>query len=117
AAWADGALLSRSRVRLARAVRFDLGGIAKGFAVDRAVQILRRARLAFGLVNAGGDLRAFGNRRWPVHVRCPDAPGELLQLGSLSNGAVATSAVYFSLQRHGAIRTSALFDPASACSV
>ena len=41
-------------------IRIDLGGIAKGFAVDRALDVLRGHGLARGLVNAGGDLAAFG---------------------------------------------------------
>lgn len=46
----------------------DLGGIAKGYAVDLAVETLQQHGLVSGLVNAGGDLRAFGPRRWPIGV-------------------------------------------------
>jgi thiamine biosynthesis lipoprotein len=49
--------------------RLDLGGIAKGFAIDRAVDAMRRAGATRGLVNAGGDLRVFGPRQWPLVVR------------------------------------------------
>ncbi len=112
ARFADLELLGEDRVRLRRRLRIDLGGIAKGFAVDRAVAVLRAARLEFGLVNAGGDLRAFGPRAWPVHVRHPGAPGCLVSLGSLRNGAVATSAPYFSEVRASGRRVvSALIDP------
>jgi thiamine biosynthesis lipoprotein ApbE len=48
----------------------DLGGIAKGFAVDRAVKALKCAGLASGVVNAGGDLRVFGLKS----ELCPFAP-------------------------------------------
>src|SRR5580704_14561335 len=41
-------------------VRIDLGGIAKGFAVDRALEALRGFDVSSGMVNAGGDLAAFG---------------------------------------------------------
>jgi thiamine biosynthesis lipoprotein len=44
----------------ARPLRLDLCGIAKGFAVDRAIEALRRAGATSGVVNAGGDLRVFG---------------------------------------------------------
>jgi len=47
----------------------DLGGIAKGFAVDLAIEAMRRAGAASGLVNAGGDLRVFGARAWPIWLR------------------------------------------------
>ena len=69
-------------------VRLDLGGIAKGYAVDRAASLLGRAGPC--LVNAGGDLAVGGEERpepWPVAVEVPGAP---LTLG-LGAGAVATS--------------------------
>ena len=67
----------RGRGRIARtiagsatgipAIRIDLGGIAKGFAVDRALDVLRGRGLVRGLVNAGGDLAAFGPEPELVH--------------------------------------------------
>jgi thiamine biosynthesis lipoprotein len=50
-------------------LELDLGGIAKGFAVDRAIDALRRAGCRSGLVNAGGDLAAFGDRQGDVCCR------------------------------------------------
>ncbi len=52
-------------------IRIDLGGIAKGFAVDRALEALRGFGVVNGLVNAGGDLAAFGPdpRRSPFATR------------------------------------------------
>jgi thiamine biosynthesis lipoprotein len=50
----------------------DLGGIAKGFAVDRAVAALQAAGCVAGLVNAGGDLRVFGPQPACVLLRRPD---------------------------------------------
>lgn len=52
-----------------RVAHVDLGGIAKGFAVDRAVGAMRRAGATAGLVNAGGDLRVFGRVAWPLWIR------------------------------------------------
>jgi len=69
----------------------DLGGIAKGFAVDRAVDALREQGIVEGCVNAGGDLRCFGGPA-PIHVRHPERPGERLALGDLEEAALATSA-------------------------
>lgn len=82
-------------VRLNGAITLDLGGIAKGFAVDQAVKVLRAHGVAAGVVNAGGDLRVFGNACEPVWVRDPEHPGHAHLLGSLANGAIATSASYF----------------------
>jgi len=52
-----------------RATQVDLGGVAKGFAVDRAIAAMRRAGATAGLVNAGGDLRVFGPEAWPLWIR------------------------------------------------
>jgi FAD:protein FMN transferase len=64
--WAAG---GARRVHVRRPARLDLSGIAKGFAVDRAVDAMRRAGATRGLVNAGGDLRVFGRHNWPLVVR------------------------------------------------
>ena len=83
-------------VRSTVPISLDLGGIAKGFAVDCAVAALRAAGAHIGLVNAGGDLRAFGADTWiPVHVRHPGSAAHALQLFDIRDAAVATSADYF----------------------
>lgn len=75
--------------RLRRPVRLTLDGIAKGYAVDLAVRRLRLAGARAGWVNAGGDLRVFGDVAVPVRRR--QADGRLQPLGALRNGAIATS--------------------------
>lgn len=55
-------------------VRIDLGGIAKGYAVDRAIDILRRHGISHASVSAGGDSRLLGDRRgrpWLIGVKNP----------------------------------------------
>lgn len=71
---------------------YALDGIAKGFAVDRAVECLQMAGIAAGVVNAGGDLRVFGEHPEEIHVRPPHRPGALMHIGRICEGAVATSA-------------------------
>lgn len=88
----------------------DVGGIAKGYAVDLAVAALRRAGVASGCVNAGGDLRGFGDHDWPVAVRDPLAPGRAAAQVLVRDEALATSAAYFSTRRHGGRPISALVD-------
>jgi thiamine biosynthesis lipoprotein len=83
-------------VQIRRAICLDLGGIAKGFAVDRAIDTLAAAGVASAVVNAGGDLRVLGARARPLHIRWPHAPATLVYLGELADGAAATSAAYFS---------------------
>ena len=83
----------------------DLGGIAKGFAVDLAVNILQSAGAQSGLVNAGGDLRVFGSEAQIVHIRNPANPYELIYLGNLYEAAIATSGLYFSKRDNHSIST------------
>jgi thiamine biosynthesis lipoprotein len=66
----------------------DLGGIAKGYAVDRAVTALRQPGCVAGIVNAGGDLRVFGARPQTVLLRRADRGCEPLVL---DNAALAVS--------------------------
>jgi thiamine biosynthesis lipoprotein len=80
-----------SVVSLSKPACIDLGGIAKGFAVDRAIDALRAAGAKCGLVNAGGDLRGFGPHDWPVTVPNP-ATGQPFATVQLRDGALATSA-------------------------
>lgn len=74
----------------------DLGGVAKGYAVDRAVETLRASPGVRGaLVAAGGDIRAFGRgpRRgaWTVGLAHPRAPDAVAARFPLADGAISTS--------------------------
>lgn len=71
-----------------RTLHLDLGGIAKGYAVDRALAALRTSGCHGGLVNAGGDLAVFGNRSHPVVIRTDSTATDFVDL---KNGALATS--------------------------
>jgi thiamine biosynthesis lipoprotein len=86
----DIEVLDDTHVRLRRRTLIDLGGIAKGYAVDRAVEVLMAAGVAEGLVNAGGDLRVFGPRAQVAGLR--DADGRIQQTVELRDGALASSA-------------------------
>lgn len=85
-------LLPAQRVRARAPLQLDLGGIAKGHAVDRAVAALRAQGCRSGVVNAGGDLRHFGPGWQPVRVRLPHAPAMAPVLFELRDAAAATSA-------------------------
>jgi FAD:protein FMN transferase len=97
--WRDISLRKKHRVRFRRRIAVDLGGIAKGFAVDRAVEALLNAGISSGIVNAGGDLRVFGFTLRSVRVRHPVFPGTAAGLFRVRNYAVATSALYFTPNR------------------
>jgi thiamine biosynthesis lipoprotein len=76
----------------------SLGGIAKGYAVDRAVGILRESGIPGGIVSAGGDLLAFGRKgngeAWKVGVRNPRDRGKNISVLAVSDLSVATSGDY-----------------------
>jgi thiamine biosynthesis lipoprotein len=80
-------------VRLLRSACIDLGGIAKGFAVDRAIDALRNAGAKRGLVNAGGDVCGFGAEAWPVDVVHPLTLQPVARV-ELRDAALATSALH-----------------------
>lgn len=110
ATYHDLELRDGNRVRWRRKGWIDLGGIAKGYAVDRAIGVLQSQGIASGMVNAGGDLRCFGEAQL-IHVRQPDAPTSLVSLGYLKDCAIATSAGYFSSVLTEVGRVNPLVDP------
>jgi FAD:protein FMN transferase len=86
--WKHLQLLGDSRVFFEKPMLLDLGGIAKGFAVDQAIHALHRGGCTQACVNAGGDLRRFGREPEVIHLRCASG---LVPLAQLRCGAMATS--------------------------
>jgi FAD:protein FMN transferase len=106
-------LLPGCRVRFrSPGARIDLGGIAKGFAADRAIAVLREHRTPHGLVNAGGDVATFGGEPQLVHIRDPRDPLRLLGAVALLNEALASSAAHLNAIESMQTR-SAIIDPHS----
>jgi FAD:protein FMN transferase len=99
-------------------VALDLGGIAKGYAVDRAVAALRAWGVTDGLVNAGGDLYALGSSAdgdpWTVGIRSPDTGRGLAATVTLTDRAIATSGDYEQYFEHDGRRYHHLLDPNTA---
>lgn len=99
------------------AVWFDLGGVAKGYAVDSAVKVLQEAGISAGIVNAGGDLRSFGShpRRgyWKIGVQDPNDPQELAGVLEVREAAVATSGDYQRYFIKDGIRYHHILDPST----
>ncbi len=107
--------LEASTVRyLQPGVRIDLGGIAKGYAVDSAVQILRARGITNATVTAGGDSRILGDRRgrpWVVGIRHPDDPGRVIARIPLADAAISTSGDYERYFDEGGVRYHHIIDP------
>jgi FAD:protein FMN transferase len=93
----------------------DLGGIGKGYAVDRAVDALRAHGIRHALVNAGGDLYALGRSPegdpWEVGIQSPSDPRALAATMQLEEQAVATSGDYRQGFDHAGRRYHHLLDP------
>ncbi len=82
---------------LRQGVRIDVGGIAKGFAVDRSIERLREMGIQHAMVNAGGDTRLLGDRRgkpWVVGIRDPRNEGQMVTRLPLVDEAISTSGDY-----------------------
>lgn len=110
-------------VRLGRSgVKVDLGGIAKGWAVDRAAQILRQRGIERALISAGtSSLYAMGSppgqQAWNIAVRHPLREDEILAVVSLRDQSLSTSASYEKHLRIGGRTYSHILDPRSAAPV
>ena len=111
ASWRDVELLESHCVRFRKPLAIDLGGIAKGFAVDQAIEAIRAAGVEAACVNAGGDLRVCGDAAEPLYIRYSGSPSKLIDAGMLRNEAAATSADADSRRRDAAGWVSPLVDP------
>ncbi len=102
-------------LRFAReGMRIDLGGFAKGHAVDNAAAILRRRGITSAIVSAGGDSRVIGDRRgrpWSVAIRDPRRAGENVAVLPLEEVSISTSGDYERYFDDGDERVHHLIDP------
>jgi thiamine biosynthesis lipoprotein len=88
--------MAQLQVRKRAPLRFDLGGIAKGYAVDQAIEAMRpfiAPHAAYALVNAGGDLRHLGAPAVRVALRDSADPARIARYLPLRDAAIASSAV------------------------
>ena len=96
-------------------VQIDLGGIAKGYGVDRAVAGLREFGIEHALINVGGDLYAIGESEdgdpWQVGIRSAEDPSRVVQTLEMANQAVATSGDYLQFFRYNNHKYHHLLDP------
>ncbi len=95
-------------------VRIDLGGIAKGYAVDQGIAILQARGFSHALVNAGGDSRVIGDRLgkpWIIGIRHPDHPEQIITRLPLSDTAFSTSGDYERYFDEDGVRYHHIIDP------
>ncbi len=98
------------------AVQIDLGGYAKGYALDRAADLLRKMGIRDALVNIGGNVLALGthgDRAWRVGIQHPRKPGPIATLELQDGEAIGTSGDYQRYFEVGGKRYCHLIDPRS----
>ena len=102
-------------IRFARAgVRIDLGGFAKGHAVDNGITILKRLGFRHAIVTAGGDSHVLGDRRgrpWTIAIRDPRRPTEVVAVLPLEDVAISTSGDYERYFEADGVRCHHVLDP------
>jgi thiamine biosynthesis lipoprotein len=95
-------------------VRIDLGGIAKGYAVDNCIAILKGRGIANAIVTAGGDSRLLGDRRgrpWNIGIRDPRRRGEVAAVLPLADVAISTSGDYERFFEEDGVRYHHIINP------
>jgi FAD:protein FMN transferase len=95
-------------------MRIDLGGIAKGYACDQGVEILKRFGVSNGMVIAGGDTRLLGDRRgrpWMIGIRHPDNKNKIVLSMPLADVGISTSGDYERYFDEGGVRYHHIIDP------
>ena len=95
-------------------MRIDLGGIGKGYAVDRGIDILKARGIQHAVVTAGGDTRIIGDhmgRPWVVAIQHPDDPTKVVTRIPLSDSAMSTSGDYERFFDEGGVRYHHIIDP------
>ncbi len=95
-------------------VRIDLGGIAKGHAVDRSIEILKLAGIQHAMITAGGDTRVLGDhkgRPWSIAIQNPVKENENVAIIPLLDEAISTSGDYERFFDEGGIRYHHIIDP------
>lgn len=96
------------------AVHLDLGGYAKGYALDRAAELLRKQGINNALINIGGNIVALGKhgeRAWRIGIQHPRKSGVLATLALHDGEAIGTSGDYQRYFELGGKRYSHLIDP------
>ncbi len=97
-----------------RDLKLDLGGFAKGYAVDQAIERLRALGIDNAIVNAGGDLRAIGahgERPWRIGIRDPQSAGVIATVDTQGDESVFTSGNYERFFTWDGVRYHHIIDP------
>ena len=98
-----------------KGMRLDVGGVGKGYAADRAVEVMKRAGIKGGVVALSGDIKAFGmfpeRTGFPVGIRHPRDEGALMGMIDLQDEAISTAGDYERFFERDGIRYHHILDP------
>lgn len=96
--------------------RINLGGIAKGYAIESVIELLREAGVQHALANAGGDTRVLGNRidtPWMVGIRDPDDEMSFVTRVEIEDKAISTSGDYEQFFMDDGVRYHHILNPST----
>ncbi len=106
----DGSSVSLKKTGMS----LNLGAIGKGYAIDQAISVLKKMKIKSGLINAGGDLMAFGFKKikpWHIGIQHPRKPEQIIASLDVEDKAVATSGDYQRYFIKDKIRYHHILDP------
>lgn len=98
-------------------MKIDLGGIAKGYALERVAEIFKRHNLGVYMIKAGGDMRMHGKKNgqpWRIGIKDPRRPGELFAVVPVANVSLSTSGDYERFVEIDGVRYHHIIDPRTA---
>ncbi|GAB4286271.1 MAG: FAD:protein FMN transferase [Ignavibacteriaceae bacterium] len=110
--WKNIRLFGENTVFRSNFVRLNFGGIGKGYAVDKAMEVLKKMDINSAILNAGGDVKVFGSVMI-IGIRNPYESGAIINSIKLDALSVATSGNYENYFERGGIRYHHLFDPST----
>lgn len=108
--WQKIKVVSNNQIIKKEKVGLNFGAIAKGYAVDKAMDVLKKSGIKEALVNAGGEISALGNN-WVVGIQHPRETNSIIKKLKLNNYTVATSGDYEQYFEKDGIRYHHILDP------
>ncbi len=102
----------KNKIYLIGNSQIDLGGIAKGYVVDSAIDVLKACNIKNALINAGGDIRVIGNKTWKIGVQHPrKEKGNVMAVLEIKDKAIVTSGDYEKYFEYQGKRYHHILDP------
>jgi thiamine biosynthesis lipoprotein len=111
-------LLEKNFVKLKhKGMKLDLGAVAKGYAIDKGIEILKKYDINNAILNGGGDLKSIGEKSsgvpWKIGIRHPRKPASIIASLNGKNNAMATSGDYQKYFIQNGIRYHHILNPAT----